>query len=67
MSVDEAIARCGDHYCRLRRLRGVTSVWHYSADGRAYYVCRYENKRNAIAIWRGYLAQRGIDGKVIEL
>lgn len=43
------------------------SVWHHRPDGHAYYVCRYENKRNALAIWRGYLAQKGIDGKVIEL
>lgn len=67
MSVDVAIARCGDHFCRVRTERGVKSVWHHRPDGYACYVCRYENKRNALAIWRGYLAQKGIDGKVIEL
>lgn len=64
---DRAIARCKDNYCRVRTQNGVSSVWHCSADGRAWYVCRYENKRNALAIWRGFLAQRGIDGEVIEL
>lgn len=67
MSEDMVIGRCGDHFCRVRTERGVKSVWHHRPDGHAYYVCRYENKRNALAIWRGYLAQKGIDGKVIEL
>lgn len=68
MSVGErAIGRCGEHFCHIRRERGVASVWHHAPDGRAWYVCRYENKRNALAIWRGFLAQKGIDGEVIEL
>lgn len=68
MNRDErTIGRCGDHYCRVRRQRGVESVYHYRPDGRAWYICRYESKKNALAIWRGYLAQKGIDGEVVEL